>query len=325
MTACLDYLGLPPARYYRWAVRAAVDRLDDLPVGGHPVHGLLPDEVEAIIDVFEQWSDVDRSHRKLAHRGSYEGRFWASPATVRRVLSLSGKRFRSLPRPARGHKRPFPNWLTYRPNQVWIHDTTHFTRAEMAVLIIMDLVSRKWISTVVSAQETSVQVELGFTMALRAEGIDDVLAARQADMDSGWHGPHLPVLLAMSDNGPQMRSGDTAEFMALCSIVQHFGRPGTPKDQAWIESFNGHLKGEHPHLTKIADPATLRAELDIIQVHYNTVRLHEGIGYVTPDDEHTGRGEAIRAARRDGLQAARRRRLATHRSARQTGNPTAPE
>ena len=33
-------------------------------------------------------------------------------------------------------------------------------------------------------------------------------------------------------------------------------------------------------------------------------RPHEGIGYVTPDDEHEGRGDAIRQARRDGLTAA---------------------
>ena len=38
-------------------------------------------------------------------------------------------------------------------------------------------------------------------------------------------------------------------------------------------------------------------------MEYNTVRLHEAIGYVTPDDEHTGRGEAIRQARREGWTA----------------------
>jgi len=52
-------------------------------------------------------------------------------------------------------------------------------------------------------------------------------------------------------------------------------------------------------------------------VHYNTVRLHEGIGYVTPDDEHTGRGPAIRKARQEGLQRARETRIATRRQTRQ--------
>jgi hypothetical protein len=29
-----------------------------------------------------------------------------------------------------------------------------------------------------------------------------------------------------------MISGSTREFMALCAIAQHFGRPGSPTDQA---------------------------------------------------------------------------------------------
>ena len=58
----------------------------------------------------------------------------------------------------------------------------------------------------------------------------------------------------MSDNGPQMRSNDTREYMAVCSIAQHFGRPGTPTDQAWVESLFGHVKGENPWLTQIHDP-----------------------------------------------------------------------
>jgi hypothetical protein len=39
------------------------------------------------------------------------------------------------------------------------------------------------------------------------------------------------------------------------------------------------------------------------------VRLHAGIGYVTPEDEHHGRADAIRAARRNGLALARQQRL----------------
>jgi putative transposase len=37
--------------------------------------------------------------------------------------------------------------------------------------------------------------------------------------------------------------------------------------------------------------------------------MHAGIGYVTPDDEHEGRGGGIRQARRDGLIAAREARI----------------
>jgi hypothetical protein len=106
--------------------------------------------------------------------------------------------------------------------------------------------------------------------------------------------------------------------MAGARIAQHFGRPGTPNDQAWIESFFGHLKAEHPHLERITDPGELEAELTRLRTsHYNTVRLHEGIGYLTPDDEHTGRGPAIRAARQAGLNAAHQARVAFHRQLRQ--------
>ncbi|MFI7231450.1 integrase core domain-containing protein, partial [Nonomuraea angiospora] len=112
-------------------------------------------------------------------------------------------------------------------------------------------------------------------------------------------------------------SSATRVFMAGARIAQHFGRPGTPNDQAWIESLFGHVKDEHPHLDKITDPYELEAELDTIRVFYNEVRLHEGIGYVTPDDEHHGRGEAIRAARRAGLKTAHEARVATRRELRQ--------
>ena len=103
--------------------------------------------------------------------------------------------------------------------------------------------------------------------------------------------------------------------MRTCSVTfeTHFGRPGVPTDQAPIESFLGHVKTESPQLAAIEDPAALATELEAIRGHYNTVRLHAGIGYVAPDDEHQGRGPAIRNARREGLRRARRRRITYHR------------
>jgi transposase InsO family protein len=212
--------------------------------------------------------------------------------------------------------------VEYRRNQIWIFDTTHFTRANAAVTIVQDLVSRKWLAHIVSSEETSTQVEIVFTDALAAEGLLDAVERRQdGRVDIAIDDPGRPILLAVSDNGAQMTSGSTREFMALCAIAQHFGRPGTPTDQAWIESFNGHLKAEYPHLEQVTDIEVLRRELDVIRPRWNGVRLHAGIGYVTPDDEHEGRGPAIRKAREAGLEAARLRRLAYHRSTRETNKP----
>lgn len=122
-------------------------------------------------------------------------------------------------------------------------------------------------------------------------------------------GRDRPLLLAISDNGPQMTSHTTREFLAGVAIVRQLGRPGVPQDQAWIETLFGHVKGEWPHLEKIRDGAELEAELDLVRTHYNTVRLSAAVGYVTPDDEHEGRGEAIRQVRRDGLTRARQERI----------------
>jgi len=179
----------------------------------------------------------------------------------------------------------------------------------------MDVVSRYWLTSLVSAEETSTQVEVAFTHALESAGLDQLLDHRllaalrsgEVDVDALDDG-QLPVLLAMSDNGPQMRSHTTREFMAACAIMQRFGRPATPSDQAWIESLFSHVKGEWSHLERIRDPHELALELERVRAEYNTVRLHAGIGYVTPDDEHHSRDESLRQ-RRDGLAAARATRL----------------
>jgi hypothetical protein len=187
-------------------------------------------------------------------------------------------------------------------------------RAGRAAVAIEDVVSRKWLATVLSVEETSTQVEVAFTRALAAEGLDDVIADRLDAPPDRADGSRTPVLLAWSDNGPQMTSADTRSFMALHLIAQHFGRPGTPADQGWIESLFGHTKTEAPYLTKITDPGVLWHELEARRAFYNHVRLHAGVGYVTPDDEHCGRGPAIRQARHDGLAHARQMRLQYHRN-----------
>ncbi len=143
--AACRVLELGTVRAYRWLGRRAADELEDRRPGGSPLHGLLDWEVAEVVALFHRWGEVDRSHRKLAHRGSYLERVWVSPSSVRRVLAAEGLRLRPLPRPGRSVRKPFPDWVEYTPNSIWIFDTTHFTRAGVAATVIEDLVSRKWL------------------------------------------------------------------------------------------------------------------------------------------------------------------------------------
>lgn len=324
--AACTLLGIDDLRAARWADRRAEGCLHDAAPGGHPLHGLLDWEREAILALYAEWGEVDRSHRKLAHRGSYLERVWVSESTVRKVLAAEGLALQGNPPREPIPRKPWPDWLEWKPNRIWGYDFTHFTRADRAVVAILDIVSRKWLATVVSAEESSTQIEVAFTEALTAQGLweaadERATAALVAALASGDRAAvatvigdgQLPLLLAISDNGSQMRSCSTREFLAGVAIAQQFGRPGTPQDQAWIETLFGHVKGESPHLEKITDPGELEAELTLVQAEYNAVRLHAGIGYVTPNDEHEGRGDAIRTKRRDGLAHARENRIAYRR------------
>ncbi|MDH3678755.1 MAG: hypothetical protein OEV40_02270 [Acidimicrobiia bacterium] len=116
--------------------------------GGNPIHGLLDWEITEILALFEEWGDIDLSHRKLAYRGSYENRVWVSPSTVDRVLARHGLVLAGQDRPPRSKKTPWPDWCEWRPNQLWVWDASQFEACVSSKYAygIIDLVSRKWIT-----------------------------------------------------------------------------------------------------------------------------------------------------------------------------------
>jgi transposase InsO family protein len=308
-TSACRVLDLADVRAHRWRQRLReTGSLDDGRPVGDAVHRLLEREEQEILALIETWGWVDRSHRKLAHRGSYTGTVFVSPSTLLRValkhqVVLPGEPFR--PRP----KVPVFPEVTWEKNRIWIWDATHFTRAKRVAYAIVDVVTRYWIGYLLSTEQTHTQAQLLFAQALEDQGLlgPDGLPPERDPEDP-------PILVAWSDNGAEMTAVDTRQFMALMAIAQHHGRPGTPTDQAHIESFFSHLKGDWPHLSEIRDPAALDTELARIRTEYNTVRLHASIGYVTPDDEHHGRGPQIRRARAAGMRRARAERIKQNRA-----------
>jgi transposase InsO family protein len=229
-------LGLEHTRLMRWQARAGLGRLEDAKPGPEvPLHAILGWERKAICMLAEQWGEVDRSHRKLAHRGSRLNLVHVSESTVLRVLMAAGVHLPARPGREARPPHPWPEWVELVPGVVWIYDFTHFTAAGRCAVAVMDVISRYWLSTVVSAEESSTQVELAFTRALLADGKDHLLeASLLGELASGAipdpdEVAGLPVLLALSDNGPQMTSKATAAFMAGARIARHFGPPRHPQ------------------------------------------------------------------------------------------------
>lgn len=250
---------------------------------------------------------------------------FVSESSVLRVLTERGMHLPGLPQVReRRQKRPFPDWAEPIQGQIWIYDFTHFTGlASWSCIAVMDVIPKNWLSTVFSPEETSLQVENAFIAALDADGKSFLLEdAAFAEQLASGHIPdsddRIPVLLAVSDNGPQMTSTHTAKFMAIARIGQHFGRPGTPNDPSLdrvvLRAPQGRapLPGHH-HRPRRDDPRTRRPPRAL--QHHPAARGHR---LRHPDDEHHGRGQAIRDARKPGLTRARANRIATRRKLRHT-------
>jgi transposase InsO family protein len=297
-TRACRVLDLADVRAHRWRQRLReTGSLEDGRPVGDAVHRLLESEEQAILDLIEQWGWVDRSHRKLAHRGSYTGTVFVSPSTLLRValkhrVTLPGEPFR--PRPV----MPALPEIPWERNRIWIWDCSHFTRAKRVAYTIVDVVTRYWIGYLLTTEQTSTQAQLLFARALEDQGL---LGPDGLPPERGPEDP--PILVAWSDNGSEMTAIDTRQFMALMAITQHHGRPGTPTDQAHIESFFSHLKGDWPHLTGITDPAALDAELARIRTEYNTTDCTPRSGTSPPTTSIMAAGPRSAALARPGCAA----------------------
>ena len=108
-------LGLEHVRLLRWQARAAVGRLQDARPGPlEAPHALLAHEREAIVKIAADWAEIDRSHRKLAHRGSRLGAFYASESSVLRVLTAEGVHLPERPPRERGLNPDPPVMIRHR-------------------------------------------------------------------------------------------------------------------------------------------------------------------------------------------------------------------
>jgi len=125
----------------------------------------------------------------------------------------------------------------------------------------------------------------------------------------------------ITDNGPQFIARDFHEFIRLCGMTHVRTSPYYLQSNGKIERWHGTLKRDclRPHVPLSLDDA--RQLVASFVDHYNHVRLHSAVGYVTPADKLAGRETAIFAERDRKLAAARERRAQQRRLAAASGLP----
>jgi transposase InsO family protein len=299
--AC-QVLMLDPRRLRRWVGGRDVDKLnqqdlcDQPPVARMIPHALAEQEKAEILRAGDELGLADERHRNLTHHLSRQNRVWCSESSTLRVLRAAGKvpryQRRSRPRPAK------PEVNDAQPNQTWRYDITDIpTRAGLYHLIpVLDSCSRKIVGRYFGPEKISSSVQAAWDKSLAAEG----LYAEEAE--------HLPA--AFSDRGTQMTSKSTRQFFNEIGITQTFSRPRTPADNASCEAWMATIKCERLYHAETQELAPWEVEqmIDTFIHHYNFVRLHQGIGFVTPAERHDGSHTAIIEARKQGMQQARQNR-----------------
>jgi len=121
----------------------------------------------------------------------------------------------------------------------------------------------------------------------------------------------------ISDNGPQFVARDFKEFIRVCGMTHVKTSPYYPQSNGKIERFHRTIKGD---CIRVQTPLSLEDACRIVAEyveHYNTVRLHSAIGYVTPWAKLQGQEKRIFEERDRKLEEARERRKEKRRAARQ--------
>ncbi len=245
-------------------------------------HWLLDEEKRAIIGFHERFPL--EGYRRLTFMMIDQEVVATSPSSVYRVLSGAGL----LDRWNKKHSKKGTGFVQpLRAHEHWHIDIAYLNLAGTFYYLcsILDGASRAIVHWEIRESMTEAEVEC---ILLRAKEM---------------HPDEKPRVI--SDNGPQFIAKDFKEFIRLTGMTHVRTSPYYPQSNGKLERYHKTIKGD---AIRPGQPASLdeaRALVARFVEHYNTVRLHSAIGYITPSDFLAGRGKAIWAERDRRLQAAR--------------------
>jgi transposase InsO family protein len=197
-------------------------------------------------------------------------------ARLRRLAGIVAFRRRRYIRTVqvRQHETPtIPNRLDQQfavsaKNRVWAGDLTFVpTRTGwLTVAVLLDLYSRRVVGWAMSSRQTLSVVVEAWWMAWQRR--------RPA-----------PGLVHHSDQGNQYRATLYQTLLARRGVVPSMSRKGNCYDNAPVESFFSSVKNELVHHRQFQNQAEAQVAItDYIERFYNRQRLHQALGYRSPEE-----------------------------------------
>ena len=87
----------------------------------------------------------------------------------------------------------------------------------------------------------------------------------------------------VTDNGPEFTSKAMFLWSQRTGVALRFIQPGKPVQNALVESFNGKFRATCLNAQWFVDLADARRTIAAWRLHYNTVRPHSSLGFLSPE------------------------------------------
>jgi len=106
-----------------------------------------------------------------------------------------------------------------------------------------------------------------------------------------------------SDNGPEFIATAVKEWLKAAGVGTLYIEPGSPWENAYVESFNGRLEDELLGREIFTSLVEARVLVEEWRVHYNHERPHSSLGYKTPAEYASTCGPQVVASAPGGAPA----------------------
>lgn len=250
-----------------------------------PPHNKLSEaERRRVLEVINSEPYRDLSVKQIVPRLCDRGVYLASESTMYRILEHEGLDAHRQPSKPRKHARPQQHSAT-GPSQLLCWDITYLPTAVRGEFFYLHLFLDVWSRKIVGWGVNDVQCGT-FASELLMAVCDDM----NVDSDG---------VVLHADNGTQMKGSSMLSTMQWLGIVPSFSRPSVSDDNPYVEALFRTLKYRPGYASQRF--ATLEDAIAWVARFvrwYNLDHLHSGIGFVTPNDRHTGADIAQLARRR---------------------------